>query len=110
MTNKRLVWIQLLFTKLSLRHAAEIISDNPAALQVSPHEKIIFEGQLPLPAAISSNSEYDLCREQQHNHLPRPRRHHVQPGQQQQGIPGKLGDALVEAEAEVSDIRATWIS
>ena len=60
-------------------------------------KKLYFNDRL-LPAAISSNSEYDLCREQQHDHLPRPRRHHVQPGQHQQGIPGKLGDALVEAE------------
>ena len=33
---------------------------------------------LTLPAEVSSNVEQHLRREQQHNRLPRPRRHHHQ--------------------------------
>ena len=43
-----------------------------------------------LPAEVSSNAEHDLCGEQQHHHLPRPRRHHVQPHQHQQGENGNF--------------------
>ena len=38
------------------------------------------------PAEVSPNAEHNLGREQQHDHLPRPRRHHVQPDQHQEGI------------------------
>ena len=36
-------------------------------------------------AEISSNAEYNLRREQQHNHLPRPSRHHVKSYEPQKG-------------------------
>ena len=41
-------------------------------------------------AEVSSNAEHNLCGEQQHHHLPRPRRHHVQPHQHQQGENGNF--------------------
>ena len=54
----------------ALRHAAEIISENPAALQVT---HVLSLSPAPLPP----NPVHHLRREQQHHHLPRPHRRAV---------------------------------
>ena len=86
----------------SLSLAADILCGQPLtmnifckALNVFP--KIpSFSGIVPtlitliiiviFPAEVSSNTEHDLSGEQQHDHIPRSRRHHVQPHQHQKGI------------------------
>ena len=61
----------------SLRLAAEVITDSPAALQVTVYLIIIKYQYCIFSVEISSNFEWDFCREQQHNYLPSPHRHHV---------------------------------
>ena len=59
----------------ALRHAAEVIADSPAALQVG----LLLLHHHPdhhVPVTISTNTQQYLCRAQQHHHLPRPHRHH----------------------------------
>ena len=61
----------------SLRQAAEVIMDSPAALQVrlssdQPYITFIFS------AEILANSEWYRCRAQQHHCLPGPHRHSLQ--------------------------------
>ena len=70
----------------SLRQAAEVIMDSPAALQVRittiyfdflvrrPLCYIIFK----FPAPILANSEWNRCGAQQHHCLPGPHRHSLQ--------------------------------
>ena len=58
----------------ALRCAAEVISDNPAALQVwnwlyFPHFSHLFFS-LSLVVTIPTNPEQHLSGEQQHHHLP----------------------------------------
>ena len=63
----------------SLRMAAEVIADSPAALQVSVHCNL-SKPQLILyilSASLPSNTEQHLGRKQQHHHLPDPDRYHL---------------------------------
>ena len=62
----------------ALRHAAEIISENPAALQVTHVTPLS-------PAPLPPNPVHHLRREQQHHHLPRARGHHRLLGRQGEG-------------------------
>jgi erythrocyte band 7 integral membrane protein len=67
----------------SLRMAAEVIADSPAALQVLL-PTFSMTSHL-FPDEVPSNPEQHLSREQQHHHLPRPNRHHLpadEPGSQ----------------------------
>ena len=59
----------------ALRHAAEVITDCPAALQVWNMQTVLtFSDTRKLSAEISSNFEQHLGRAQQHDHLPGPDR------------------------------------
>ena len=59
----------------ALRHAAEVITDCPAALQVWNMQTVLtFSDTRKLSAEISSNFEQHLGRAQQHDHLPGPYR------------------------------------
>ena len=55
----------------ALRHAAEVIADSPAALQVG---LLLFHHHPDhhVPVTISTNTQQYLCGAQQHHHLPRP--------------------------------------
>ena len=77
----------------ALRHAAEVIADSPAALQVSKMIMVVMMVVVMvvvmvvlttwvtidlLPSAeVPANLEQHLGREQQHDRLPHPHRHHV---------------------------------
>ena len=65
----------------ALRHAADVIADSPAALQVRIHTstrlKDSYHNHDIPPAAVSANPEQHLLREQHHRHLPAPHRGHV---------------------------------
>ena len=84
----------------ALKHAADVIADSPAALQViifssdiliimifmvimSSHHTIgniiiiVIMIIMLFPAPLPANAEQHLCREQQHDHLPHSHRHHL---------------------------------
>ena len=54
----------------ALRHAAEIIMDNPAALQVNINIFRHLQRGFFLVAEVSSDSEQYISRKQQHNCIP----------------------------------------
>ena len=55
----------------ALRHAAEIIMDNPAALQVKKINSLCYlQERFFLVAEVSSDSEQYISRKQQHNCIP----------------------------------------
>ena len=70
----------------ALRHAAEVIIDSPAALQVAMMiivmtMIIVVMTMMTImiilsPVEVPPNLEQHLRGEQQYNHLPRPHRHH----------------------------------
>ena len=70
----------------ALRHAAEVIIDSPAALQVTMMiivmtMMIVVMTMMTImiilsPVEVPPNLEQHLRGEQQYNHLPRPHRHH----------------------------------
>ena len=62
----------------ALRHAAEVITDSPAALQVTGTLSISLEAFTlkHYLAALSPNVEQYFSREQLHSHLPSSGRHH----------------------------------
>ena len=73
----------------ALRHAAEVIIDSPAALQVTMMiivmtmmtKMIVAMTMMTMmiilsPVEVPPNLEQHLRGEQQYNHLPRPHRHH----------------------------------
>ena len=64
----------------ALRHAAEVIVDSPAALQVCHQSSLIFLKSITIysnfSVALSTNSEQYLCRAQQYNYLSSSHRHH----------------------------------
>ena len=76
----------------ALRHAAEVIIDSPAALQVTMMTVVmtmmtmvtmifIMMTMMTMmiilsPVEVPPDLEQHLRREQQYNHLPRPHRHH----------------------------------
>ena len=80
----------------ALKHAADVIADSPAALQVIISSSdiliimifmvitiigniiiIVFMIIMIFPAPLPANAEQHLCREQQHHHLPNSHRHHL---------------------------------
>ena len=65
----------------ALRHAAEVITDCPAALQVRSF-KLIKSNQIKINIFVSveipPDSQQHLSRAQQHHRLPRPHRHHLE--------------------------------
>ena len=80
----------------ALKHAADVIADSPAALQVIISSSdiliimifmvitiigniiiIVFMIIMIFPAPLPANAEQHLCREQQHDHLPNSHRHHL---------------------------------
>ena len=65
----------------ALKHAAEVITDSPAALQVMETKKLPKKVNFIIiifSAEVSSDLEQHLRREQLHHHLPGPHRHHQQ--------------------------------
>ena len=63
----------------ALRHAAEVIIDRPAALQVTMMIVVMTMMTIMIilsPVEVPPNLEQHLRGEQQYNHLPRPHRHH----------------------------------
>ena len=63
----------------ALRHAAEVITGNPAALQVvikDHHHHLHQYHHDNLSASLPSDFEQHIGREQQHNRLPRSNRYH----------------------------------
>ena len=72
----------------ALRHAAEVIDESPAALQVKTINWIM---NLPCTAAeISASSQPYFSREQQHGGVPRPCRRLLLLPPEEQGQSGKL--------------------
>ena len=80
----------------ALKHAADVIADSPAALQVIISSSdiliimifmvitiigniiiIVFMIIMIFPAPLPANAEQHLCREQQHDYLPHSHRHHL---------------------------------
>ena len=64
----------------SLRLAAEVIADSPAALQVGkPTNFLRFSKFVSFSDAVSSNVEQHLGRKQQHHHIPgdNPTNYHI---------------------------------
>ena len=77
----------------ALKHAADVIADSPAALQVIMFLSdiliiiifmiittiiiIVFLIIILIPAPLPANAEQHLCREQQHDYLPHSHRHHL---------------------------------
>ena len=65
----------------SLRQAAEVIMDSPAALQVRLHNSCplpftsLQSINILFPAPVPANPEWNRCRAQQHHCLPGPHRH-----------------------------------
>ena len=55
----------------ALKHAAEVITDSPAALQVTILLRIFFLQDVCL-VEVSADPEQYLCREQLDHHLPSP--------------------------------------
>ena len=56
----------------ALRHAAEVIAECPAALQVSSEsDRLRQDPTILVPAALPADSEQHISGEQQHHHLPR---------------------------------------
>ena len=60
----------------SLRMAAEVIMDSPAALQVLDIPPWKLLNLDTIPAALPTNTEQHFSRKQQYHHLPRPHRYH----------------------------------
>ena len=61
----------------SLRHAAEIITESPAALQVKIEYNSEREILSQYSVTILANTQRNFCGKQQHHYLPGPHRHHV---------------------------------
>ena len=59
----------------ALKHAADIITESPGALQVLKHFRRQYS--ILLSAAIPPNPQSHRRREQLHHHLPGPRGHHL---------------------------------
>ena len=55
----------------ALRHAAEVIAECPAALQVKNESDRLQHPTILVPAAVPADSEQHISGEQQHHHLPR---------------------------------------
>ena len=62
----------------ALRYAAEVISENPAALQVFNYIYFSLFTPLYLVATVPADPEQYLSREQQHHHLPSTGGHSLQ--------------------------------
>ena len=55
----------------ALRHAAEVIAECPAALQVNSESDRLQHPTILVPAALPADSKQHISGEQQHHHLPR---------------------------------------
>ena len=66
----------------ALKHAAEIINDSPAALQVCKSRvyQALLKTSSVFSVEISPNSEQHICRKQQHSNLSCTNRSHIKHG------------------------------
>ena len=62
----------------SLRQAAEVITDSPAALQVISRDTHMTIKRFTFQAPVSANAEQYFCRAQQHYRVPCANRHHLE--------------------------------
>ena len=65
----------------ALKHAAEVITEDPAALQVRTYRGFLIDVKFCVPAEISANTGEYLTREQQHYCLPHTHRYHRRHGE-----------------------------